>query len=742
MTNPDGYRYFRALIAGALIVFVSGCTLLRPAPEIPVEPPPAPPMVQDAVDPRVELLWDSYGVPHIFADDETALFFAHGFAQMQSHADLLLRLYGQSRGRAAEYWGERFLDSDIWVRTNGVPDRADEWLAAQAPHARAYIDAFVAGINEYADRHPDAIGAAWRQVLPVESADVLAHMQRVLHFTFMANPEMAVARQRQWSAGAPGAAPGAPLDEPPAGAAALVPGSNGWAIAPSRSASRKAMLLANPHLPWGDLFTWYESHFVLPNIGSYGVTLVGFPMHSIAFNQHLGWTHTVNTIDAVDVYELRVENGAYVFDGVLREFEVSEQRILVRQPDNTLTEVPLTVRTSVHGPVIAERDGAALALRVAGLDRPHLLQQYWDMIRATDRARFEAAVAQQQLPMFTVIYADTAGSILHAFNGAVPVRQDGDWAYWQGIVPGESSATLWTATHDYWSLPRVVDPPSGWLQNANDPPWSTTLPFPLEPLAFPAYVAPERPMSFRAQRSARLLAEDERITFDELVGYAHDTRAAAADHLVQDLVAAAYAVGSDSARAAADVLEAWDRTTEADSRGAVLFTEVFTALQRERWPTGSMFDVGWTEDAPLATPDGLSDPRRAAAILAEAADAVRQRHGAIDIAWGDVHRLVRDAVDLPASGGPGRLGVFGVLDFAGMAGDSTRVAAMSGQTYVAAIEFSSPIRAHALLTYGNASQPGSPHRTDQLRLFAERQLRTVWLTRAEVEANTVERVTF
>lgn len=738
MTSPaltDSYRRVRALSAVVMIAVTSGCALLQPSPQVPVEEPPAPPMQQDAVDPRVELLWDSYGVPHIFADDETALFFAHGYAQMHSHGDLLLRLYGQSRGRAAEYWGERFLDSDIWVRTNGVPARADEWLAAQAPHARAYIDAFVAGINEYAQRHPDAIGAAWRQVLPVESADVLAHMQRVLHFTFMANPNMVAALQRQWSAGGlPGASSAVDTT--------MVPGSNGWAIAPSRSTSRNAMLLANPHLPWGDLFTWYESHFVLSGMESYGVTFVGFPVHSIAFNQHLGWTHTVNPIDVVDVYELRVEGGAYVFDGVLRAFEVDEQRILVRQPDNTLTEVPLTVRTSVHGPVVAERDGAALALRVAGLDRPHLLKQYWDMIRATDRARFEGAVAQQQLPMFNIIYADTAGSILHAFNGAVPLRQGGDWAYWQGIVPGESSATLWTGTHDYYSLPRVADPPSGWLQNANDPPWSTTLPFPLEPRAFPAYVAPERPMSFRAQRSARMLAEDQRITFDELIGYAHDTRAAAADHLVQDLVAAARSAGNDGARAAADVLEAWDRTTEAASRGAILFAEVFAALQRERWPTGSMFDIAWTEAAPLATPDGLSDPRRAAAILADAADAVRLRYGALDIAWGDIHRLVRDSVDLPASGGPGELGVFGVLGFADMPGDSTRVAAMSGQSYVAAIEFSSPVRARALLTYGNASQPGSPHRTDQLRLFAQRQLRTVWLSRADVEANTVDRVTF
>ncbi len=125
---------------------------------------------------------------------------------------------------------------------------------------------------------------------------------------------------------------------------------------------------------------------------------------------------------------------------------------------------------------------------------------------------------------------------MHLFNGQVPVRSKGDFEYWEGIIPGDTSTTLWTKTHPYPDLPRAIDPPSGWLQNANDPPWTTTFPLVLNPDNYPPYMAPRGPMSFRAQRSARMLAEDKRISFQEMVDYKHSTRMELADRLLDDLL--------------------------------------------------------------------------------------------------------------------------------------------------------------------------------------------------------------
>jgi acyl-homoserine-lactone acylase len=711
-TTPVGDSLKRSirllLLVLAFPAALASCNAPRPS-RSPVGAP-APMLRGNPDSARAELLWDDYGVPHIFAADAAALFYAFGWAQMRSHADLLLRLYGQARGRGAEYWGERYLSSDVWVVTNGIPARAQQWWAAQPAHMRTYLESFVAGMNAYAASNPAAVTDLYRQVLPIAPTDVLAHMQRVLHFTFVASPELVrVATQHL---------------QPP--------GSNAWAVAPSHSSSGKALLLMNPHLPWGEYFTWYETHLALPDMNVYGATLVGMPFVSVGFNDHLGWTHTVNTIDAVDLYDLETREEEYTFDGQVRLFEREEHILRVRQQDGSFATRSIMVRRSVHGPVISARPGRSVALRVAGLDAAHLFEQYWDMARATTRESFESALARLNLPMFTVIYADRRGDIMHVFNGLVPVRSGGDWSYWQGIVPGNTASTLWTDTHRYNELPRVINPPSGWLQNANDPPWTTTLPPALDPLHYTTYMAPQQPLSFRAQRSLRMLAEDNRITFDELLAYKHSTRMESADHLLQDVIAAARSAGDDDARQAAEVLERWDRNADADSRGAVLYAELYRTLLRQPWSTGSLFEVPWNPRLPLVTPDGLSDPRLASTALSQAARRVRTLYGSLDAPWGAVYRFRRDTVDLPANGGSSELGIFRVIDFAPIANDSTRFEAVGGDSFVAAVEFSTPINARTMLVYGNASQPGSPHRVDQLPLAARKEMKPVRLTRESV----------
>ena len=109
------------------------------------------------------------------------------------------------------------------------------------------------------------------------------------------------------------------------------------------------------------------------------------------------------------------------------------------------------------------------------------------------------------------------------------------------------------------------------------------------------------------------------------------------------------------------------------------------------------------------------------------------------MAWGDVYRLRSGERDLPANGGPGRLGFFRAVGY--VLDEDQLYRAAGGDSYVAVIEFSDPLRARALLSYGNASQPGSPHVGDQLELFAAKELRDVWRTRAEIEAHLAERET-
>ncbi len=660
-----------------------------------------------------EILWDKWGVPHIYAPTDAQAFKAFGYAQMEAHGNLILKLYAEARGRASEYWGEQNLKTDRFVRTMGIPGRAAQWYETISPAHRANLDAFAAGINRYAAEHPDRIADSVKVVLPVSATDVLAHGQKIINFLFMFFDQ---------------------VDLPATMNNDVRPGSNMWAISAKRSASGHPLLLGNPHLGWYDLYLFFEAEQVTPERNFYGVTLVGFPTPAIGFNDYVGWSHTVNTQDGVDVYRLTKLGAGYLLDGAEKAFATRTEVIKVKTAAGSRSDT-LVVKESVQGPVYQEDAKTALAVRVAGLDDPNGTEQWWRMGGAKSMAEFEGIVKEIHVPFFNIIAASQDNHILYFFGGKTPKRSRGDFAYWSGPVRGDSSALIWNETLPYDQLPHILDPANGWLQNANDPPWTVSWPLVFSPDSFAAYVSP-REMGFRPQRSAALQLSDTSVSLDELVQYKHSTHMGLADRMVPELLGAARSRGDADARKAADVLEKWDRNTDAESRGAVLF-EAWV----QTWLTmgkGHAFARPWRLDSALTTPSGLADPALAATALGTAAKVVEKKYGALDVPYGDVNRLRYGGKDLAGNGGPGDpFGIFRVAYYAEDKDGKNKMVA--GDTYYQAVEFANPVRAKVLIAYGNSTQPGSPHIGDQLELFAKKQMRDAWRTRKDVEANLESR---
>ena len=655
---------------------------------------------------NVEILWDNYGVAHVYAKDVEGMFFGYGYAQMQSHGDLVLKLYGESRGRGAEYWGDKYLDLDKWVNTNKVPERGLEWYKKQTPEFRRYLDAFAEGMNEYASRHPDKLNEERKRVLPITGADAVIHFHRIVHFSYLSS----AARVTSAATGRPAALGGV--------------GSNAWAIAPKKSASGNTMMIMNPHLPWQDWYTYYEAHLNAPGINLYGGSQVGFPVLRFSMSDYVAFTQTVNSIDGSDLYRITLKDDRYLFDGKVRKFSTSDHVMKIRQTDGSFKEQKLSIRETVHGPVVWDKDGLVLAQRTAALDRPYLIEQYWKMAIARNFKEYEAQVRRLEVPTFNITYGDRDGHVMFLFNGTLPKRSKGDLKYWAGIIPGDTSETLWTSYHGYDELPKVIDPPTGWVQNTNDPPWTGTYPVVLDPSKFPAYTA-GRDLSFRTMRSIRMLHEHEKISFDEMIALKHSTHMELADRILPDLIQAAEA--SKAALAPREVLKNWDREANNDSRGALLFE-----AWARRFQAGANFAVPSMNSEPLTTPSGLKDPAAAVKMLEEAAAETSKNYGALDAPWGDFMRLRIGNTDLPANGAPGGLGAFRVLQY-GPPDKEKKRAAMMGDTFVLCLEFSNPPRAMALVSYGNSSQPGSPHHEDQLPLLNQKKLRPVYRLRKEVE---------
>jgi acyl-homoserine-lactone acylase len=655
-----------------------------------------------------EILWDRYGVAHVYARTVADMFYAFGWAQARSHGDILAKLYAEGRGRAAEYYGAEELENDRWMAINGVPARAQQWLQQQEPGFRRELEAFAAGISAYARAHPQALSEQARRVFPVTALDVLAHEQREFQFLYAAPAD--IARHLPPDAG-----------------------SNGWAIAPSRSASGHSMLLMNPHLPWTPGWsTYYEIQLTAPGIDLYGATQVGLPVLRFVFSDYLGFTHTVNTPNAVTFYRIVPSGSGYRYDDRVLPFKTRAQPLKVRQADGSFSTETVTVRSTVYGPIVGERDGAPIAMRVAGLDRPAALEQYWYMDTAHDLAAYQAALRRMQVPTFNNLYADRDGHIQYLYMALVPRHTFGDLKFWSGTVPGDTSKTLWTDYLSYDELPKVLDPAGGTVQNSNDPPWNAAWPATLDPTAYASEIPADR-VSLRMARGIRMLSDTRKISFDQLLADKWSTRSELADRILPDLLEAAYRSGDELLRQAAEVLAHWDRCFNADSRGALLFLDWSDRHEAVNGYASEGFARRYDLRSPLTTPAGLADPPAALAALAAAARQTIATYAALDVPWGQVMRFRIGAVDLPAIGGPGRLGVFNVIDYAALQ-NGTRAANFGG-SFTAVVSFDSPSRAKVLSSYGSSSQPGSPHASDQLPLLSTQRFRDAWRTRAEVEAN-------
>jgi acyl-homoserine-lactone acylase len=755
---------------------------------------------------KAEILWDQFGIPHIYGPDLLTVVRGLGYAEMENHAETILINVASARGRSAEYFGlganNANYNNDVMVRTEDIPNRAQTWLQTGGVEQAAIIQAFVDGANEYANRPGITIDPSLRQVLPLVPTDITAGIQNVVHFHFMLEQDNIQALVSAWQTGGISAAnavacsytPGCPTST--VVASNTTPGgSNGWAIAPKKSASGNAILMGNPHPPWGNnspippieglgIYQWMEANLIIgdpekPDLNASGVVFAGAPFIGIGYSDEIGWTHTDNTIQNTNLYELTLNpNGTYNFGGNTVPLAQRTDVVKYRQPDGSLVSKSIKILASVQGPVIALNGNKALALRVAGLHQRSVVTQYWRMIQAHNLGEFIAANSALQMPYFNVIYADRDGHILYLFGGRQPVRQGGDWGKYSGILDGSDPSLVWTNFFAWSELPRAIDPPGGFVANSNNPPWTSTFPTTStnDPARFPAYVAPQF-MDLRPQHGARFLLYNESLTPTLVLKGKESTRMVLADRVLPDLINAAQASGNPIAQAAAATLASWDRNADATSQGAVLF-EAWWALITSQTPPSSIppkclplpavaldntinyysahpqFRVGWNPSDPLNTPVGLANAAATIPYLICAAEIVQKAYGALNVPWGAVPNGVHNIVlathdptfqtvipltDDPQSGADEPFGVLRVL-FRYPEPDGIHFFPVSGDGYVQLVEFTQGgANAQALLGYGNASRPSSPHITDQLPYFELKKLRPVYRTRADVNMHTVSR---
>ncbi|MEM6864612.1 MAG: penicillin acylase family protein [Bacteroidota bacterium] len=657
-----------------------------------------------------EILWDTYGVPHIYATSDNDLYFMSAWGQMKNHGDLILKLYGEARGTSAEMWGEGF-EVNKALHHLGLYGQLQPAYDNLAPKYQEMLQSFAAGINAYADKHGQELDAKYRKVLPVTPNDIIAHSFRVVNYEFLIRSTF-LSNQK------------------------IEGGSNSWALSGSKTSTGNAMLVVNPHLPWADLFIWHEQQFVTDEYNMYGATLVGNPSITLGFNANVSWTHTVNTIDNTDLFQIKKQGDTYFLDDEYLPFEEQKYTIKTLQEDGTLKTDEFTRKRTKHGIVISETEDTALAIRFAQMNEiSPLIEQYDLMSKAKNLDDMKNALALKQMPFLNTVYADKEGNIMHHFGGLVP-EKNGDWDKWQGVVSGDSSADIWTEYYESDELPVVVNPPSGWLQNSNDPPYINTLPTVLDPKDFASHIAPNN-MRLRPQRAARLMHEEDSISFERLVALKHDNKAELAIRLHDDLLALKEETSDSLVLEAIDVMTQWDGSYDGTSLGALLFN-TFTntwAFEKRTSPfqLGSLLKDPWEYDDPINTPDGFTDNAEMIDIIKKTVENHLKTYPTLEVPYGDYYKLQVGDLEYPATGGPQHLGVFRIM-YARPNGEGQFIGNF-GDSFVLVLEMGEEINAKGLLTYGNSSNPDSKHYGDQLEMFSKNELRNIWFKQSDQEAN-------
>jgi acyl-homoserine-lactone acylase len=664
-----------------------------------------------AFTPRnVEIMRDKFGVPHIFGDTDADVAYGIAYAQAEDDFATLQEVVAMTRARTGAMIGADGAKVDFAAHLLDIRATVDRDWAALPADVRVLFDAYAAGLNRYAGKHPGEVRL--QRLFPVTGKDVVASfvLRSPFFFGLDATLGALVEDKPRGREGGPALTPsaGAPAGQPtPVGKDAADNGSNAFAVAPSRSADGATRLVSNSHQPWTGGVAWYE--LVVHSKQGWdfaGANFPGSPYPFLGHNKFLGWTNTVNRPDLIDIYKLTLDADGkrYRFGGQWLPLE-SKRVWLKAKYGPFVIPVPRTIHRSVHGPVIINARGA-FALRYAGIDQLKMVEQYYRLNKARNFTEWRAAMAGQGVPATNFVYADAAGNIGMFYNAMFPDRAPG--YDWRGELPGDDPRALWRRSLPFDRVPALVNPGSGYVMNANNSPWVAAGPGDeLDPAAFSPLLGVEDDDTNRSARAIELLEAAGPINAAELAAIKYDTgytRNSYAGPWLARLVALD-AKGDGQIAAAQALLRQWDWQLDGKGRGDAL------ALMVLRPANGAHYQRKAQQP----------DPR---AVLSEMAAHLQQHFGTLDPPLGTVLRLRRGKVDLPLDGGNDTLRASTLWD----AEADGRLKVRHGDSFLMFISWdrAGQVQSESIQPFGAAStRPASPHYADQAPLFVEKRLKPV-----------------
>ena len=650
----------------------------------------------DGFSARIER--DKWGVPHIYgkrdADVSFGLAYAHAQDDFKTIQDILLA----SRGKLASVYGKGAAVNDYYVHLMDIWNHVDSNYTSDVPDdVKALCDGYAAGINLFLQDHPER---GRKKIFPVNGKDLIAGFSHRMPLMFGLDGVMKKLskEKRPQLIGLNG------IDENAESFKMVA--SNVFAIAPHRSSDGYTRIWINSHQPWDGPVAWYEAHFISEEGWDfYGGLFPGSPIPLIGHNPYLGWSHTVNSPDLIDVYDLKINPGnkdQYWFEGSWQDMKVRKVPIKVKLFGPFSWTFKRTVKESIHGPVM-EFEHGTYALRISSIKNLKFLEEWYRMGKATNFDEFRKAMEIHALPMFNTGYADKDGNIFYVYNAKIPKRDD---KYnWHELLAGDEQANIWTNYVPFDSLPQVLNPADGFLQNCNSNPYLATGNPTDVSKPLPDWTGIETHQTNRAMRALETFGEDSSITRKEFFKYkydkkysSHSTIAKVRDRFIQDIAKE----NTPEFQEALELIRNWNLSADSTNKAAALSMIVLPNSFNE---------------------DNLKyDIVKIKKKLRETIDFLINHFGRIDVPLGKALRLVRGETDLPLGGGPDLLRAIYFKE------KEDKYVGTAGDCYFQAVEWgpNGELNAWTIHQYGSATAiESSIHYDDQAKLFSKQEMKQV-----------------
>ncbi|NNF35070.1 MAG: acylase [Saprospiraceae bacterium] len=650
----------------------------------------------------VRIARDEWGVPHIHGKTDIDVVYGLAWAQCEDDFITLQEQLLAAKGMLGEVKGKDGLVVDFAIKFMGLREEVEARydIEIRGQH-KDLLNSFVDGINAFAKRYPEEV--LLDDAFPITNHDLLVAYQLGLVDISGAGNDLRNILEGN-------------IDQEEK----LPVGSNAIAISRKKTDGDKTFLAINSHQPLEGWYSWYEAHLS----SNEGLNILGgtFPGGFMIFhgvNEYLGWAHTVNHPDLSDVYKLRMHESKpqhYYYGDTILQLERRTYHAWMKLWGPLKIPITRTIYHSIHGPVI-KTDQGYFAWRFVASRNLRMSEQWWAMNKAKNFDEFQQALKMQAIPSTNIVYADRYDSIYFISNASVPVRDYG--LKWSSTLSGDSPSSLWE--EQYYpldSLPQVLNPESGYVFNTNNSPYNASHADddPLETdlndvMGFQG----DTLYNNRSRQFLNLIEQYSELSYLDFKDIKFSTTypdtltspTMVNLELLLSLNPDKYQEISD----AISLLNKWDRNTNIDNTTAALF---IISLKRL---TALLASEGKINRGGLITEEDCVK------AISQAKDEMMDNYGQIDKALGEIQRHIRGEISLPLSGGPDVLAAIHTQSL-----DNGIYKGVAGESYIILAQFdSSGVQIETINAYGTSAEPNSPHFTDQMERYVNRQLKPMSL---------------